>query len=340
MAYNFVIGSFLVRNLDMSKLICLMPTYNKEATLAKAIESVLMQKTDFDFKLIILDDCSTDNSYKIAQEYKEKFPTKIEIVRNKTNLKLLRTIMYGYKLLKGADYFCVLDADDWYISDKKFANAVEFLDSHLDYTIYMTNVLLKTSNGERPLKEDAPSEVSFNFKDRKDGKAFFIQTSGVVYRNIYFKNGQNKDFENILNYDFPESYRADGFRYEWYLYSGKAYFKNSIEAVYNYDENGIWSSMSECEQILHNAKIMYACAQFIKDEEKYYLHQAKKMFKIAILNMKNSNYTPSNETMELIAKLTMCLTFPINPVCSNILKTLIKFIPNKKLRQKLRKELI
>ena len=46
----------------MTKLICLMPTYNKEETLAKAIESVLMQKADFDYKLIILDDCSSDNS--------------------------------------------------------------------------------------------------------------------------------------------------------------------------------------------------------------------------------------------------------------------------------------
>ena len=68
------------------KLICLMPTHNKQDTLGKAIESVMMQKSDFDYKLFILDDCSTDNSNKIAQMYKEKYPGKIEIFRNEKNL--------------------------------------------------------------------------------------------------------------------------------------------------------------------------------------------------------------------------------------------------------------
>ena len=71
----------------MTKLICLLPTYNKEKTLARAIESVVCQKADFSYKLIILDDCSSDNSYNIAKKYQEKYPEKIELVRNKTNLK-------------------------------------------------------------------------------------------------------------------------------------------------------------------------------------------------------------------------------------------------------------
>ena len=64
----------------MSKLVCLMPTYNKEETLSKAIASVMMQKTGFEYKLIILDDCSTDNSNNIAQEFKQKYKRKEGII--------------------------------------------------------------------------------------------------------------------------------------------------------------------------------------------------------------------------------------------------------------------
>ncbi len=262
----------------MTKLICLMPTYNKEETLAKSIESVIMQKTDFDYKLIILDDCSSDNSNKIANEYKEKYQDKVDIVRNETNLKLLRSIIKGYSLLKGAEYFCVLDADDWYTYDKKFADAVSFLDKNKDFSMYMTNILLKNTKEELPYYGGKKQVLDFDFKARKKNKALFMQTSGVIYRNIYFKNGYNKDFENILNLKFPESYRADGFRFEWYLQKGKAHFVNHIESVYNYYENGLWSHLNENEQKLFNAKSMYAFAEFIKEEEKYYLNLARKMF--------------------------------------------------------------
>ena len=290
----------------MTNLTCLMPTYNKEQTLAKAIESVIMQKTDFDYKLIILDDCSTDNSNQIAQQYKEKYPNKIDIVRNETNLKLLRSIINGYKLLKDVDYFCVLDADDWYTYDKKFAEAVEFLDENQDYSMYMTNITLKKEDTEAPWYGGNLEILDFDFEDRKNNQAIFIQTSGVVYRNIYFKNGYNSDFEKILEYKFPESYRADGFRFEWYLQGGKAHFENKITAVYNYDLNGIWSSMTEDEQSLHNAKMMYSCAEFIQGEKLYYLNCAKHLYDCALNGLKN-DYKIFTKNKDLICELTFLL---------------------------------
>ena len=204
----------------MVQLICLMPTYNKENSLAHAIESVMMQKADFNYKLIILDDCSTDRSHEIAQAYQKAYPERIEVVRNKTNLKLLRSIMHGYTLLKGADYFCVLDADDWYTDDHKFFEAVHFLEKHKDYSMYLTNIIMKKGDHEELFYKGDDKTLDFDLKDRMAGKAVFIQTSGVVYRNLYFQTGKNNQFEKVLNLTFPEAYRADGFRFEWYLQGG------------------------------------------------------------------------------------------------------------------------
>ena len=321
----------------MPKLICLMPTYNKENTLAKAIESVLMQKTDFEYTLIILDDCSTDKSNEIANEYLKKYPDKIKIVRNETNLKLLKSIINGYKLLKGADYFCVLDADDWYTYDRKFQEAVNFLEKNKDYSMYMTNILQKSKDREEICYPGNEESIDFDFNDRKCGICIFIQTSGVVYRNLYFKTGQNKKFENVLNYKFPQSFRADGFRFEWYLQKGKAHFTNKAESVYNYDEQGIWSSTTESEQILNNAKLMYSCAEFFNEEKSFYLNQAKYLYKKSMKRFKTEEETVFARNKDLIIELFECL-YPKRKE-SKIKKFLIKIMPKSLIKRRLTYEM-
>ena len=61
-------------NLENVKLVCLVPTYNKQDTLPKAIESVIMQKADFAYKLVILDDCSSDDSHTMCATISSKIP--------------------------------------------------------------------------------------------------------------------------------------------------------------------------------------------------------------------------------------------------------------------------
>ena len=314
-----------------------MPTYNKEETLAKAIESVVMQETDFDYKLIILDDCSTDNSNKIANEYKQKYPDKIEIVRNETNLRLLHSIMNGYKLLKGADYFCVLDADDWYTYNKKFADAVNFLDKHKDFSMYITNVTLKEDNKESLCYSGSEKFLEFSFKDRKCGKCIFMQTSGVIYRNLYFKTGHNEDFEKILGYKFPQSFRADGFRFEWYLQGGKAHFYNHSESVYNYDKNGIWSSMSKAEQYLNNAKSMYSYIEFFPKEKLFYYSLCKNYYESAIINMKNESSEIFSKNKDVIIFLYEYLYKMKDITIYKVMKCIIGLIPFRNLRKILRR---
>ena len=78
----------------------LMPTYNHEKYISQAIESALSQKTQYDWELLINDDCSTDNTRKVAQEYAEKYPEKIKLIYPETNQGLMKS----YKRLWKIDY--------------------------------------------------------------------------------------------------------------------------------------------------------------------------------------------------------------------------------------------
>ena len=61
-------------------LTILMPLYNQEPSIKDALNSILMQETNYKYELIISDDASTDGSLKIAKEYQAKYPDIIKIL--------------------------------------------------------------------------------------------------------------------------------------------------------------------------------------------------------------------------------------------------------------------
>ncbi len=67
------------------KVSVLMLTYNHEPYIAQAIESVLMQETDFDFEIVIGEDCSTDKTREIISNYAAKYPSRVLVLPREAN---------------------------------------------------------------------------------------------------------------------------------------------------------------------------------------------------------------------------------------------------------------
>jgi len=104
----------------------LMPVYNGERYVRKAVESILNQ-TFTDFEFIIVDDGSTDHTWQILQDYAANEP-RIVLVRNETNVGLARSLNRGLGLARG-EYIARMDADDVSLSGRLTAQ-VSFLDEH------------------------------------------------------------------------------------------------------------------------------------------------------------------------------------------------------------------
>ncbi len=64
-------------------------TYNQEEYIARALDSILMQKCSIPFEIIIGEDCSTDRTGEICARYAEQYPDKITLFRNSPNKGLL-----------------------------------------------------------------------------------------------------------------------------------------------------------------------------------------------------------------------------------------------------------
>ena len=86
------------------KLSIIMPLFNVERTIRLALDSVLMQKVDFEYEIIAIDDASTDNTISILQEYARKHKN-IKIIAHTEN-KGNAIAFYDGLVASSGDYFC------------------------------------------------------------------------------------------------------------------------------------------------------------------------------------------------------------------------------------------
>ena len=100
--------------MDKKKISIILPVYNGSDYLAESIESVINQ-TYTNWELIIVNDCSTDNSLAIASSYAAK-DARIKVFSNKINLKLPNTLNEGFKHASG-EYYTWTSDDNKYKSD-------------------------------------------------------------------------------------------------------------------------------------------------------------------------------------------------------------------------------
>lgn len=101
----------------------LMPVYNGEAFLHKAIDSILKQ-TFSDFEFLIIDDGSCDRSREIVRSYHD---SRIHLVENGNNLGLEKSLNRGIHLAKG-EYIVRMDADDISLP-RRIQTQVAFMDA-------------------------------------------------------------------------------------------------------------------------------------------------------------------------------------------------------------------
>lgn len=108
----------------------IMGIYNCAPTLAEALDSLLAQ-TYQDFKVIMCDDGSTDNTVEVAQSYVNRFPGKFILIHNEKNLKLAATLNHCLEYVD-TEYVARMDGDDISLPDR-FEKQIEFLDNNRKY---------------------------------------------------------------------------------------------------------------------------------------------------------------------------------------------------------------
>ena len=117
----------------MTKVTVLVAVYNASAFLSDCLDSLLNQ-TLRDIQVICIDDCSTDRSLEILQDYAQR-DNRIEVIRLNENHGQAYARNEGLKMAKG-QYVCFLDADDWFAEDALELAVSEFEKESIDAVLF------------------------------------------------------------------------------------------------------------------------------------------------------------------------------------------------------------
>ena len=232
------------------KLSIIMPLYNVEKTIRLALESVLMQKVNFAYEIIAVDDASTDNTLNILKDFAKTYP-QIKIIEHKEN-QGNAIAFYNALCAADGDYFCVLDGDDYYTVQNKLQKQVDFLDNDKDCKYAaVTHKYLRT-NADYEIFNDPQlfrGEQNWSYLDFLK-QTFYSHTATYMYRNL-FRGHVPEKFKEPL-------YRGDNPRTFMHLIYSKGHVKqlNFVGSVYFFDGNGIWSQTTPQAQQERNIKML------------------------------------------------------------------------------------
>ena len=105
----------------------MMATYNHEPYIRRAIEGVMMQQTDFEFELVIGEDCSQDRTREICLEYQKKHPDKIRVLWWHENVSKLGGNSRRILARCRGDYLAFCEGDDYWIDPLKLQKQVDLM---------------------------------------------------------------------------------------------------------------------------------------------------------------------------------------------------------------------
>jgi len=161
-------------------------TYNHEEYIFEALESVVSQKTDFRFEIIIGDDRSQDKTQDILIKFKEKYSDKINLILRKENIGSINNLEDVIHQCKGK-YIAFLEGDDYWTDEFKLQKQVDFLELNEEYigVAHRHHILHQNyKNKYFELYSTMFSEKKFTFNDFTRYR-FQFHMNSLMCRNIF-----------------------------------------------------------------------------------------------------------------------------------------------------------
>jgi RimJ/RimL family protein N-acetyltransferase/glycosyltransferase involved in cell wall biosynthesis len=121
--------------------------YNHEKYIAECLDGILMQKCNYNFDIVVGEDCSTDNSREILLDYQNRFPGKFKLLLHETNIGAAKNQMEVFKNCKGK-YIAMCEGDDYWTDSLKLQKQVDFLEANEDCVLIHSDIFLKNNSGE------------------------------------------------------------------------------------------------------------------------------------------------------------------------------------------------
>lgn len=183
--------------MSVPKVSVCVVTYNQEKYIKECLESIVTQECNFNFEVIVGDDCSTDNTKTIVQEYALKYPNIIKPLFHNKNIGALKNFEFVHNQAEG-EYICHMDGDDYALPGKLQIQA-DFMDKNPDCNICFHRMNYIENDKYIESKPFKSKIINFKFY-RKD----IIEYIAIATHSskMYRKNLNHDKFPNFELVDY------------------------------------------------------------------------------------------------------------------------------------------
>ena len=234
----------------MVSILCL--AYNHEKYIRDALDSFIKQNVNFQYEIIINDDCSTDNTPQIIKEYAEKYPEIIKPIFQKENQysKHRRMIIDILMPQAKGKYFAFCEGDDYWTDINKLQKQFDFMEKNKEYSMCVSNAIIVDNNKNKVGEINTVNDNSnLTCDDFILGGGEYVATNSIFSRMEYIKQ-------------LPTYFNDFSIDYLWQIFlssMGKTYCFKDQMCVYRINTGLSWTDKiisDESKNISINKKIV------------------------------------------------------------------------------------
>jgi len=282
--------------------------YNHGQYLKDCLDSLLEQKTNFNYDIVVGEDCSKDNSREILLSYQKLYPGKFKLLLHPNNIGAVDNQNITYENCSGK-YIAICEGDDYWTDASKIQKQIDFLEKSPEYSLIFHKIKELTTRKERYAYDNPSEEKTYTLEDLS--KENFIITVSVVFRKNFEKLPEWMKYSPIGDYPLHLLNASYGLI---------KYFPEEM-AIYRVG-SGIWSTQNKVDQIINTMFCLKFLLSHFKDNKPVYDN-----LKIQYDNFKTALTKPFDEKRELELKIKDYNYLEKNISTNYLLKMLkIKFL--------------
>ena len=189
--------------------------HNHSVFIEKCINSILCQNTSYKYKIIIVDDFSTDGTREILENFFQQNQNKIELILNNDNIGALNSAKILAQNAK-AKYVCFLDGDDYWCYENKIQTQIDFLENNPDYAGCFHDAKIEQYNKSNDANYNHRTHINWKTYSQFNRYVEDFMPWDLLVRNII--PTASLIFRNLNILEFLNNFNASALSLSWALH--------------------------------------------------------------------------------------------------------------------------
>lgn len=226
-------------------------TYNQQDYIEQCLDKIINQKTDFEYEIVVGEDCSTDQTATIVSQM-AKSNLNLRVLDNSRNLSVLPNFIRTLRECNG-EYIAFCEGDDYWVDEYKLQKQVDFLQQNPQYGGVCGEIISR--------------DVESNIEEKQS----FKKEGAIVFEEVIIKNKIHSNTilfrRELLNIDDLDTIKNLSIG-DWYLHllitkQKPYYYLPEHFALYRIHNNGIFSKRTEFFKSYQKSRLLHA---FLMDQ--------------------------------------------------------------------------